>query len=515
MRAVSLVSTDTDPFIRCLGAELLLQLARCCRPAPAPAYSASKGTASKHDIAKSIIEAGGLAALWDLCSDPSHMASPVALAALATLLGTAAAMSRSAAAAEAVLALVSDGAVGRLAHGYVGPAVTMFAASAPGDHHLRGPTAEAAGAATSALLALHNLAANPDPAVHGLFLAAAGVDDNTAAGAGAGGAWNTILSSVETAADGRAGPDFLEAALLAAGSVCGAPPLPSGSRARAGGLPDSTAGERGLKASEASAETLLARILPAYDARARGHTSAEAATVATSRGLAAHAVALLDRGASGHTAAMPTVPMGVVGGPKAKGSAAVVAQEGREKVGRAALRVVWALSRGPKVVAAMLSCGALPRVMDVFSASRSGLGVGDEGASEVLMLETIAAFLSVEGDGRSGGDKPGAASSVSISSSEAAASMSRAVGELFKIVLGDGSEVTDAVREGSVARAQGSSSMGLRSLSLLATAAANPRLRQLVVDHPRFPAVLDLLLTDQHLDGSPSSAVMNFVVFIR
>ncbi|CAN0351257.1 unnamed protein product, partial [Laminaria digitata] len=69
-------------------------------------------------------------------------------------------------------------------------------------------------------------------------------------------------------------PALLEAALLAAGSVCGAPPLPPGGR-----------GNRG--ADE------VTRILPTYQARAGTPDCAAAASFATARGFAARSVALL------------------------------------------------------------------------------------------------------------------------------------------------------------------------------------------------------------------------------
>ncbi|CAN0404197.1 unnamed protein product, partial [Ectocarpus fasciculatus] len=232
VRVVALLSAP-DPKLRFTAAELALQLSRRCRPGPAPDLNRNGGGGD--GIAKDMIEAGGLRALWRACSDPSPMARPVALEALATMLGTAAAMSRSSASSEAVLALVSEGAVGGLVRQHVDPALSVLggggrgrgvaggggSATAPGE-----AAAAAAAAATSALLALHFLAANPDPAVHGLFVAAAGVDEQQGGATRGGSTWSMILSCVEAGAEGRGGPAFLEAALLAAGSVCGAPPLP-------------------------------------------------------------------------------------------------------------------------------------------------------------------------------------------------------------------------------------------------------------------------------------------------
>ncbi|CAN0099923.1 unnamed protein product, partial [Ectocarpus fasciculatus] len=234
VRVVALLSAP-DPKLRFTAAELALQLSRRCRPGPAPDLNRNGGGGD--GIAKDMIEAGGLRALWRACSDPSPMARPVALEALATMLGTAAAMSRSSASSEAVLALVSEGAVGGLVRQHVDPALSVLggggrgrgvaggggSATAPGE---ASAATAAAAAATSALLALHFLAANPDPAVHGLFVAAAGVDEQQGGATRGGSTWSMILSCVEAGAEGRGGPAFLEAALLAAGSVCGAPPLP-------------------------------------------------------------------------------------------------------------------------------------------------------------------------------------------------------------------------------------------------------------------------------------------------
>lgn len=463
--------------MRYFSSELVLQLARRGRRAPAPAFNPAGGV---QDIAKSIIAAGGLGALWAMCCEPSQMAGVMALDALSTLLGSAAAMSRSVEAAEAVLALVSDGAVGRLARDHVDPALAVLAGS---PDEPRGASAETAiSRATSALLALHYLAANPDPAVHGLFVAAAGVDGGGGTAMAAGGAWSMILSSVDTAADGRAGHAFLEAALLAAGSVCGAPPLPVPGVAVGG-----AAGSTGNSAGSAVGGTKsnpddLVRILPAYDARARGPTCLAVANVATSRGLATRAVALLENGGVSTTRSRPA--------PSATGVSRETAAADATQVGRAAIRVVWALSRGPSA-AIVAADGALARLMDLFSARRAGGGgaaLGSDAASGVLVLESIAAFLSLEdkGDNTAG------------TSPETTAAMSRAVGELCELVL-DGS-ATNGVDVGTATVA----SLGPRSLDLLATAAANPRLRPLLVDHPRFPAVLDLLLTERHLDTSSS-----------
>ncbi|CAN0191647.1 unnamed protein product, partial [Hapterophycus canaliculatus] len=241
VRAVSLLSSP-DPMLRFPAAEFMLHLSRRCRRAPAPAYNPAPSISSSSssfggggsraaDVARDIIEAGGLGGLWSVCFDPSPMARPVALEALAVMLGTAAAMSRSTASSDAVLAVVSEGAGGKLVREHLDPALTVLASGVGGAVG----AGDAIAVATSALLVLHFVACNPDPAVYGLFAVAAGVDDaqggGGAAGRGAGGSgsstWSMILSSVESGADGRAGPDFLEAALLAAGSVCGAPPLPA------------------------------------------------------------------------------------------------------------------------------------------------------------------------------------------------------------------------------------------------------------------------------------------------
>ncbi|CAN0016477.1 unnamed protein product, partial [Ectocarpus sp. 4 AP-2014] len=263
VRAVALLSAP-DPKLRFTAAELALQLSRRCHPGPVSNSNRGSGGGGG-GIAKDMIEAGGLGALWSACSDPSPMARPVALEALAVMLGTAAAMNRSSASSEAVLALVSEGAVGGLVRQHVDPALSVLgrrgrgvagggSATTPGD---AAATAVAASVATSALLALHFLAANPDPAVHGLFVLAAGVDEQQggAARSGGGSTWSTILSSVEAGAEGRGGPAFLEAGLLAAGSVCGAPPLPV---LGGGGGADAPSGS--VAADE------IDRILPAYQA---------------------------------------------------------------------------------------------------------------------------------------------------------------------------------------------------------------------------------------------------------
>lgn len=527
MRAVTLLggtSSTSDPIVPYLACKFLLQLSRRCLPAPAlgplpsppPITNGSSsspppspGDGRRHDIAKSVIEAGGLGALWTLCTYPPQMASPVALATLAAFLGTAAAMSRSAAASAAVLALVSDGVVGRLTRENVDPALAVLAAWSPQDRHQpRGASADSAiSTGTSALLVLHYLATNPDPAVHGLFLAVAEVDSGAVASSGhaGGSAWNLILSSVEVAADGRAGSGFLEAALLATGSVCGAPPLPP---------PQGTEGGGGCSPSKP--EEIVARILPTYEARAREPTSVEATTVATARGLAKWTIALFDVGAgAGAPSTADAADKGVV--------ATMHLQ--KQKVSRAVVRVAWALSRNPEGATALAASGALPQVMDLFSAGRVYRKGGDSGnggvaghglghTMEILVLETIAAFLSLEGaDGRgSRGALAGAGNGsvltpTSCLSAETVAAMSRVVGELCEIVLEVGS-ANSGSSSPPPSSVPSSASLVPRSLALLASAAANPRLRPLLVDHPRFPDILDLVLTDRrNLGGSCSPSV--------
>lgn len=545
MRAVTLLSgtgSTSDPIVSYLACKFLLLLSRRCLPAPAPgplssptsppateesSSSPPPGDDRRHDIAKSVIEAGGLGALWTLCTYPPQMASPVALAALAAFLGTAAAMSRSAAASAAVLSLVSDGIVGRLARENVDPALAVLAAWSPQDRNQpRGASADSAIAAgTSALLALHYLATNPDPEVHGLFLAVAEVDSSAVASSGhaGGSAWSLILSSVETAADGRAGSGFLEAALLAAGSVCGAPPLPPPQGTEGGG--SSGVG------SPSKPEEIVARILPTYEARAREPTSVEATTTATARGLAKWTVALFGVGVGGSSNVAGSGAPATADAAD-KGVVATMHLQ-KQKVSRAAIRVAWALSRNSEGATALAAGGALPQVMDLFSAGRAhrkdgnsgnggagGDGVGHGGTMEVLVLETIAAFLSLEGgDGRSstgalaGAGKGSVLTPTSGLSAETVAAMSRAVGELCEIVLDSGGGQGEGVENGGSespppSPVPSSASLVPRSLALLASAAANPRLRPLLVDHPHFPDVLDLLLTNRRsLGGSSSSSV--------
>lgn len=482
VRVVALL-TASDPKLRFTAAELALQLSRRCRPGPA-LQDLNRGSG----IAKDMIEAGGLGALWSVCSDPSPMARPVALEALAAMLGTAAAMSRSSASSEAVLALVSEGAVGGLVRQHVDPALSVLgggrarggvtgggSATAPGD-------AAAAAVATSALLALHFLAANPNPAVHGLFIVAAGVDEQQGGAArGSGSTWSTILSSVEAGAEGRGGPALLEAAVLAAGSVCGAPPLP----VLGGG-------------GGAAAADEIGRILPAYQARARTTNCLVAAAAATSRGLATRAVALLDaEGSSG-------------GGFLSAESEALSSA----KLTRAAIRVVWSLSRGPSS-ATLAAHGTLPRLMNRMSCWRrkdGGGGGGTNGitgdmATGVLVLDTIAAFLSLE-DSSNGHRRGGSKDSLAPVSPSTATTIGRTVDELCELVLhGTATKrsTADAGDDGSSGAAAGY--LGPRSLALLATAASNPRLRPMLVDSPKFPAVLDLLMLERHLDGASSVRV--------
>lgn len=518
VRVLSLLSAS-DPKLRYPAAQLVLQLSRQCRRAPARAYTppspraataaeaallggggGAKRINASPDIAKDIIEGGGLGALWSVCSDPSPMTRPVALEALAVMLGTAAAMSRSTASSEAVLALVSEGAVEKLVREHLDPALAVLAgrgdaggARSPSDNNV-------AAVATSALLALHFLAANPDPAVYGLFVVVAGVDEQGGgSGGGGGGAssstWSMILSSVETAADGRAGPAFLEAALLALGSVCGAPPLPVLGSSSGAGRTGVAAPTRSVAADE------MARILPSYQTRAQTPDCLVAAASATARGLGARAVALLDGGAV-----------------FSSNGGRLSAEAGDDdydsllsaRMSRAATRVVWSLSRGPSL-ATLAAHGALPRLMDRACSSRrqggsssseGGLGLRRDVAAGVLVLDTIAAFFSLE-------DKSSAPMSPST-----ATTIRRTIEELCEVVL-DGTTSSSFRGDGhgpapppaAAAAAAASDSLGLRSMALLATAAANPRLRPLLVDSPKFPAVLDLLMLERHLDGASSVSV--------
>lgn len=595
VRVVSLLHAS-DPFVRYFASELMLQLARRCRHGPPAAAvvtaafptskrassSSSGGSAGSppHNIAKAIIGAGGLVALWNVCSDPSPLARPVALAALAELLGTTAAMTRSTATSAAVLELLRKDAVSRLARDHVDSALAVLAGHTPQElqqrlQHLQHQGRQkqaveserarvvdsAAAVATSSLLALHYLAANPDPEIYVLFLAAAGVDDDNtrpASGSGSGGGgsstWNIILSSVEVAADGSAGLAFLEAALRAAGSVCGAPPLPvewyrNGSSANgSGGSRDHDGGDGsngvypGTGASFASTSCSapvtdeIGRILPGYQARVRMAESLAATSSATARGLAARAVALLDK--SGNTTSARAVTSGYAsGGPKFSAHdddddtdvdgynlRAVKVPTIEEKISRAAIRVVWALSQGPSS-ATLAAHDTLPRLMDISSSSRDrgGDGLDDDPAAGVLVLDTIGVFLGLEERASSvaGGvdgatrhlSSPAATTAATKLSPETVKTINRTVDELCGLVLGNGSESGHAsatargsagtITSASAVAARGGG-LGPRSLSLLAIAAANPRLRPLLVDNPRFPAVLELIVMDRHLDGSDS-----------
>lgn len=543
MRVVSLLRAS-NPGVRLLACELVLELARRSQPAPAPAPASkisATGAGSKvkhtHDIAKSIIGAGGLGALWNACCFSSGGSSlnaqqPVALAALAALLGTAAAMNRSSASSTAVLALVSEGAVGRLAREYVDPALaTLAEISIPEakrkDESGKGtrgpplpppPPSPTVTVATSALLALHFLAVNPDPAVYGLFLVVAGVDFSTTTGAvssGSGGgssAWNMIISSTEAASNGRAGPAFLEAALLAAGSVCGAPPLPPTVRRSRDGSDESSsfAGD-------------VARVLPVYQARTQKIECLAAAASATARGLAAWAVSLLTE--VGGATSSPFNNGFLMQGRKlainAGDSLVVGPMSSSLKNGRAAIRLVWALSQGPSSVSLGVH-GAIPRLMDLVSDRRErwgGTGLADDPASGVLVLETIGSFLSQE-DGNISASSRNSRSGVGSSavpplSPNIAATAKRAVEELCGLVL-DGN---GAARENNVVRAIVTATdfevLGLRSLTLLAEAAGNSRFRPLVVSSPRFAALLDLLLFScSHLDGASSVRILTVVVAV-
>ncbi|CAN0026180.1 unnamed protein product [Scytosiphon promiscuus] len=339
-----------------------------------------------------------------------------------------------------------------------------------------------------------------------------------------------ILSSVESGADGRAGPAFLEAALLAAGSVCGAPPLP----ALSGG------GVAGAEASQTPAADEVARILPTYQARAKTNQCLLAAASATSRGLATRAVALLDAGQSSaffSNGRFPTAAAAAAKGDSEK-------ELSSARMTRAAIRVVWSLSRGPSS-ATLAAHGTLPRLMNHMSSFRHQAGTGGSGggtagglrrdpAAGVLVLDTIAAFLSLEdkgtagtGGGGGGGGPTGGrrrrASSGNRSTSpvvpvspSTARTIRRTVDELCELVM-DGTSGSSATSPGGDGRSSGGAaapaagastdSLGPRSLSLLATAAANPRLRPMLVDSPKFPAVLDLLMLERHLDGASSSSL--------
>lgn len=522
MRAVSLLRAS-DPKLRYVAAELVLELARHCYRAPAPANGPSGPSFNgAPGVAKAMIQAGGLLALWGVCSDPSPMARPVALSALATLLGTSAAMSRTAASSEAVLALMYADVVGRLGRDFVEPALTSRAAGPQGGGRGVGGSGAAFSVATSALLALHFLAANPDPDVFGLFLAAAGADDagedidGGGFGGGSGGGpastWGLILSSVESAA-GSAGAivekggdaSLLEAAMLAAGSVCGAPPLPPGGR-----------GSRG--ADE------VTRILPTYQARAETPGCAAAASFAAAGGLAARSMALLtavaDSGdvSQGGGVGFPSESGLLSGsGSESGGSNAGEADASSVKVGRAGIRVVWALSRASSPSATLAARGTLPRLMDLMSARRrrGGGGVRDDAAAGVLVLETIAAFLTPDdaGGANGGGGGGGAAAatmqgnqSPSRVSAETAGTIGRTIEELWDLVLDDNPTQSPGGRGGGETEvATVADSLVPRSLALLAGVAEKPRLRPLLVDSTRFNELLNLLVVDKRLDGASSS----------
>ncbi|CAM9351951.1 unnamed protein product, partial [Ectocarpus sp. 13 AM-2016] len=497
VRVVALLSAP-DPKLRFTAAELALQLSRRCRSGPAPNSNRSGGGGGG-GIAKDMIEAGGLGALWRACSDPSPMARPVALEALAAMLGTAAAMSRSRASSEAVLALVSEGAVEGLVRQHVDPALSVLGrrgrgVAGGGSATIHGDAAAApaaASVATSALLALHFLAANPDPAVHGLFVVAAGVDEQQGGAARSGGGsstWSTILSSVEAGAEGRGGPAFLEAAVLAAGSVCGAPPLPV-----------LGVGGGAVAPSGSVAADEIDGILPAYQARARTADCLLAAASATSRGLATRAVALLDAGGS-------------------SGGSTDSEALSSAKLTRAAIRVVWSLSRGPSS-ATLAAHGTLPRLMGRMSClRRKGSGGGadlarGDTAAGVLVLDTIAAFLSLE-DSSNGHRRGSSKGSVAPVSPATATTIGRTVDELCELVLhgtaAKRATADDAGDDGSSGAAAGL--LGPRSLALLAKAASNPRLRPMLVDSPKFPDVLDLLMVERHLDGASSNNTISLEV---
>lgn len=480
LRLVSFLSAR-DAMTRKLAAELALQLALQGRPAPAPAFDPSASRI--HDVAKVMISAGALGALWALCSDTHSGTRSVALEALATLLGTAAAMSRSTASSEAVLSLVAQDAVGRLAREHIHPALAVLRGSTPSSgmsahDATAGAFEETVAVATSALLALHFLAVNPDPAVYGLFLPAAGVDDpgNNVSGSRTGGTtWDTILTSVERAVEGRASPAFVEAALLAAGSVCGAPPLPA------------LSGEPQNQSTSSPAED-VSRILATYDRRTKSQESLVAASSATARGLVTQAMLLLS--------GLPTssVPESFAVGDVVGLTAAKAAGVAKAKTIRAAVRVVWALSKGPSS-ATLAAQDILLRLMELASARRrSGAGgrFETDSSASVLILDTISTFLTID-------EQQPRADSSSISP-ETAATMSRTVEDLCALVL------EGAGNGGAGDQSMATDPLGPRSLSLLATAAKNPMLRPILLSSPRLPAVLDFLLMEKkHLDESSPS----------
>ena len=482
--AVSLLRAP-DAITRYLATELSLQLVRQGRPAPAPAFDPSAGRT--RDVAKIMITAGALEALWGLCSDPYPRTRPVALEALATLLGTAAAMSRSTTTSEAVLSLMARDVVGRLAREHIAPALAVFGRFAKGSAPDMAPaTTVTTATATFALRALHFLAANPDPNVFGLFLPAAGVDDpgnglgaTTVAPVAGGTPWDTILSSVEGAAS-AAPAAFVEAALLAAGSVCGAPPLPT---LRVGG--DGGGGE-------STPVDDVSRILKKYDERTKSPESQAAASSATARGLATQAMLLL----AGDPRSM-SLPSSVGGGFAMRNDAMPATGRSAEEANtsRAALRVVWALSKGPSS-ATLAAHGILPRLMELAAARRRKNGNGVEGealgvddtSAAVLVLDTISTFLGMGGPRSTSGISP-----------EAVTTMTQMAEELCEMVL-EGAAEGGSKAGGSDGGPPAADPLGPRSLSLLAVAAKNPLLRPILLASPRFPIALDILL----MDGSSS-----------
>lgn len=467
--AVSLLRS-TDPVMQYYASDLVLQVSRRSRLAPAPAYNPGGGGV---DMAKAMIGASGLDALWGLCSNPSQMACPVALEALGALLSTAAAMSRSSETSEAVFALVSNGAVQHLIGSFVDPALMTLVAST--ETALDQSAMNVVTIATSSLLVLHFLAANPDPTLYVLFLAATGIDADWIRGRATSGddPWNIMFKTVDSAKDGRGGAQFIEASLLMAGSICGAPPLPA-LVAISGDKEAGMSSASSLAAASAHADE-VARILPAYNARAQDHTCQMAIAVANSYFMANQALLWLNGG----------------GGDRM--------DPNTRKISRAAVRLVWALSRGSGI-GAMDTSETLGRLMELLS-RRSGNRVGlyDDMPSGILVLDTIAAFMKNEDRGPQ---------SSAISSPETQAAIASTVGELCELVL-DGSLVSGHDRAGEALEW---TLLAARTLGLLATVAGNPRLRPLLVNHPRFHAVLDLLVTKRHLDGSSPVSVVGLVV---
>ncbi|CAN0016408.1 unnamed protein product, partial [Ectocarpus sp. 4 AP-2014] len=174
------------------------------------------------------------------------------------------------------------------------------------------------------------------------------------------------------------------------------------------------------------------------------------------------------------------------------------------------------LSRGPSS-ATLAAHGTLPRLMGRMSClRRKGSGGADRArgdtAAGVLVLDTIAAFLSLE-DSSNGHRRASSKDSVAPVSPATSTTIGRTVDELCELVLhgttAKRATADDAGDDGSSGAAAGS--LGPRSLALLAKAAANPRLRPMLVDSPKFPAVLDLLMVER-LDGASSNNAISLEV---